>query len=189
MGNAFGDFQEASFKTRDPHQGTHRGAVQEEMRSKKENRVPKHLVPNNPQADQQLTGGSDWDSKIIEREKKRTLYDGRYTNYKGQVKQSDEPTEPRKTQYLTVAPSAIKKQKQWDARQRLKKKSAVPTRSDGSKLFEEFMVEASQVQPSRTTAGKPVGETVDWENAYRAAQVLNQTNWIVLMKDLTTSLI
>ena len=142
MGDAFGDFQEASFKARSPHQGTHRGAVQEKMKSKKENRAPKHLVPNNPQADKQLTGGSDWDSKVIEREKKRTLYDGWYKTYKGHYKQNDEKGEPRKTEYLTIAPSALKKQKEWDARQRLKKKNAVPTRKDGSKVFEEFMQDA-----------------------------------------------
>ncbi|WP_131454985.1 hypothetical protein [Synechococcus sp. BS56D] len=189
MGDAFGDFQEASVKTRSPHQGTHRGAVQEKMKSKKENRVPKHLVPNNPQADKQLTGGSDWDSKVIEREKKRTLYDGWYKTYKGHYKQNDEKGEPRKTEYLTIAPSALKKQKEWDARQRLKKKNAVPTRKDGSKVFEEFMAEANRVRPSSSTTRMAKEKIEDWENAYRAAQVLDQTTWIVLMKDLVTNLI
>ena len=159
------------------------------MKSKTKTTTPKHLVPNNPQADKQLTGGSDWDSKVIEREKKRTLYDGWYRTHKGHFKQNDELGEPRKTEYLTIAPSARKKQNQWDARQRLKKKNAVPTRKDGSKLFDEFMWEANRVHSSRTVANKVKDNIGDWENAYRAAQVLDQNTWIILMKDLVTSLI
>lgn len=100
-----------------------------------------HLVPNNPQADKQLTGGRDWDAKAEERAKKETLYDSSYKTAAGHWKRRDEPGEPTKTEYLSVAPSALKKQQQWDARQRLKKKNAVPSR-EGKKLFDEFCKEA-----------------------------------------------
>ena len=73
---------------------------------------------------------------------KSTLYDSSYKTAAGHWKRRDEPGEPRKTEYLKIAPDALRKQKQWDARQRLKKKDAVPTRQ-GRKLFDEFMKEAT----------------------------------------------
>jgi len=101
-----------------------------------------HFVPNNPQADQQLTGGGDWDAKAEADAKKNTLYDSSYKTAAGHWKQRDEPTEPKKTEYLKVAHDALRKQKQWSSRQRLKQKpDGVPTKQ-GKKLFDEFMREA-----------------------------------------------
>jgi len=189
MGDAFGDFQEESFKAGSPHQRTRRGTVQEKMNNKKVNRAPKHLVPNNPQADKQLTGGSNWDSKVIEREKKRTLYDGWHEPYKSHYKHNDEKGGPRITKHLTFSSSALIKQKERDARQRLKKKNAVPTRKDGAKVYEEFMAEAKRVRSPSSTTRIAKEKIKDWENAYKAAQLLDQTTWVVLMKGLVTSLI
>jgi len=75
---------------------------------------------------------------------KNTLYDSSYKTVAGHWKRRDEPGEPRKTEYLKIAPDALRKQKQWDARQRLKKMDAVPTRQ-GKKLFDEFMKEARHI--------------------------------------------
>jgi hypothetical protein len=111
------------------------------MKPSKKKKVPiQHLVPNNPQADKQLRGGGDWDAKAEAEAKKNTLYDSSYKTAAGHWKQHDEPGEPRKTEYLKIAPDALRKQKQWVARQRLKKKNAVPTKH-GKKLFDEFMRE------------------------------------------------
>ena len=57
-----------------------------------------HRVPNNPQADQQLTGGNDWDAKAEAQARKKTLYDatsrpGYYRTHAGHWKQHDEPDE------------------------------------------------------------------------------------------------
>jgi hypothetical protein len=110
--------------------------------SKKKKVAIQHFIPNNPQADQQLTGGGDWDAKAEADAKKNTLYDSSYKTAAGHWKQRDEPTEPKKTEYLKVAPDALWKQKQWSSRQRLKQKpGGVPTRQ-GKKLFDEFMKEA-----------------------------------------------
>jgi hypothetical protein len=114
------------------------------MKPSKKKKVPiQHLVPNNPQADKQLTGGGDWDAKAEAEAKKNTLYDSSYKTAAGHWKQHDEPGEPRKTEYLKIAPDALRKQKQWVARQRLKKKNAVPTKH-GKKLFDEFMKETKR---------------------------------------------
>jgi len=99
----------------------------------------KHLVPNNPEVDRATK-----DPKEVAAERraiKNTLYDSFYKTAAGHWKRRDEPGEPRKTEHLKIAPDAIRKQKQWDARQRLTKKNAVPSRH-GKKLFNEFMKEA-----------------------------------------------
>jgi hypothetical protein len=112
------------------------------MKQRKKKKTPiQHLVPNNPQADQQLTGGGDWDAKAEAEAKKNTLYDSSYKTAAGHWKQRDEPTEPKGTQHLTIAPDALKKHQQWVARQRLRGKNAVPTKQ-GKKLFDEFMRDA-----------------------------------------------
>ena len=72
---------------------------------------------------------------------RHTLDESFYKTAAGHWKRRDESGEPRKTEYLTIAPDALRKQKQWDARQRLKRKDAVPTRQ-GKKLFDEFMRKA-----------------------------------------------
>ena len=104
-----------------------------------ESRV-KHLLANNPEYDRATM---DPEEVAAERRAiKKTLYDSSYKTAAGQWKRRDEPGEPRKTEYLKIAPDALRKQKQWDARQRLKKKDAVPTRQ-GKKLFDQFMREAT----------------------------------------------
>ena len=104
-----------------------------------------HLVANNPEYDRRTK-----DPKEVEADRKAnrdTLYDASsYRTYAGHWKYRDEPGEPKKTEYLKVSPDALKKQKQWDARQRLKKKQGgVPIRKDGRKLFDEFMKEAKSI--------------------------------------------
>lgn len=95
------------------------------MKKSAESRV-KHLVANNPEVDR-----ATMDPKEVAAERraiKNTLYDSSYKTAAGHWKRRDEPGEPRKTEYLKIAPDALRKQKQWDARQRLKRQDAVPTR-------------------------------------------------------------
>ena len=104
----------------------------------------KHLVANNPEYDRATM---DPEEVAAERRAiKSTLYDSSYKTAAGHWKRRDEPGEPRKTEYLKISPDALRKQKQWDARQRLKRKDAVPTRQ-GKKLFEQFMKEANAHRP------------------------------------------
>ena len=121
------------------------------MKAKKANHSSKvqHLVPNNPQADQQLTGGGDWDAKAEAEAKKKTLYDSSYKTAAGHWKQRDEPTEPKGTQHLTIAPDALRKHQQWTSRQRLKGNNAVPTKQ-GRKLFDEFMNQAQLISKKQS---------------------------------------
>ena len=117
----------------------------------------KHLVPNNPEYDR-----ASKDPAVVAAERRAiqsTLYDSSYKTAAGHWKRRDEPGEPKGIQYLKIAPDALRKQKQWDARQRLKNKNAVPTRQ-GKKLFEQFMKDARLTSCSSHQLGSstlPVG--------------------------------
>ena len=110
------------------------------MKKKSSESKIKHLVANNPEYDRATMDPGEVAAE--RRAIKNTLYDSSYRTAAGHWKRRDEPGEPRKTEYLKVAPDALRKQKQWDARQRLKRKDAVPTKQ-GKKLFDEFMSEAN----------------------------------------------
>ena len=115
------------------------------MKKKSSESKIKHLVANNPEYDRAT---KDPEEVAAERRAiKNTLYDSSYKTAAGHWKQRDEPVEPRKTEYLKIAPDALRKQKQWDARQRLKRKDAVPTKQ-GKKLFNQFMNDAMQYRSS-----------------------------------------
>ena len=114
------------------------------MKKKSSESKIKHLVPNNPAYDR--TRQDPGEVAAERRAIKNTLYDSSYKTAAGHWKRRDEPGEPRKTEYLKISPDALRKQKQWDARQRLKRKDAVPTRQ-GKKLFEQFMKEARIHRP------------------------------------------
>ena len=114
------------------------------MKKKSSNHKIKDQVPNNPEYDRATMDPEEVAAE--HRAIKNTLYDSSYKTAAGHWKRRDEPGEPRKTEYLTIDPGALRKQKQWDARQRLKKKGAVPTKQ-GKKLFDEFMKEAITRSP------------------------------------------
>ena len=115
------------------------------MKKKSSEPKIKHLVPNNPEYDRATMDPEEVAAE--RRARKNTLYDSSYKTAAGHWKQRDEPGEPRKTEYLKIAPDALRKQKQWDARQRLKRKDAVPTKQ-GKKLFNQFMNDAMQYRSS-----------------------------------------
>ncbi len=110
---------------------------------------------------------------------KNTLYDSSYKTAAGHWKRRDEPGEPRKTEYLTIDPAALRKQKQWDARQRLKKKGAVPTKQ-GRKLFDEFMKEAYSHRPPREIKSN-AKDLEMLRNLYNAASSLEFEKWLIFV--------
>lgn len=159
------------------------------MKTNRLTQMPRHLVPNNPQADKQMTSGSDWDSKETEREKKRTLYDDWYRTNRGHLKQRDEPNEKEQFRQSDAINKMLQQKRATDGRTQLKKKGTVPVRKDGTKVFEEFIKDAYK---HRTATRREINSSKkirDWENAYRAAQVLDQSTWIVFIKDITNNLI
>ena len=141
----------------------------------------KHLVPNNPEFDRATM---DPEEVAAERRAiKNTLYDSSYKTAAGHWKRRDEPGEPRKTEYLKIAPDALRKQKQWDARQRLKRKDAVPTKQ-GKKLFDEFMREARSHQLISPKSKVRCKNPDELKNLYNAAHALEFEKWTIFMNDI-----
>jgi len=97
----------------------------------------------------------------------------------GRRREFDEPGEPRRTEYLKIAPSALKKQKEWDARQRLKKQGKVPTKA-GRRLFEDFLKDADKA------SGKKSKKEMDKkaEQIYLAARALEFDKWVVFVSEM-----
>jgi hypothetical protein len=151
----------------------------------------RHLVPNNPQADQQLTGGKDLDDKIIERDKKRTLYDNTfrshyYQTHKGHWKRSDEPDEAEQFRQSDRIQQMLKARRQQQAsRDRLKQKpGGVPLRRDGKKLFDEFMRESSIHRPHQGVKKKKMPKDLEvLRNLYNAASALEFEKWVLFVTD------
>ena len=111
------------------------------MNSSKKKKIPiQHLVPNNPQADKQLTGGTNWDAKAEAEAKRNTLYDSSYRTAAGHWKQRDEPAEAEQYRQSDRIQQILQARRQQASRERLKSKSAVPIKQ-GKKLFDEFMKE------------------------------------------------
>ena len=150
---------------------------------KSSNKV-QHLVANNPEYDRRTKDPNEIaaDRKAI----RDTLYDASsYRTHAGHWKRRDEPGEPRKSEYLTIAPDALKKQKQWDARQRLKKKQGgVPIRKDGRKLFDEFMREARSHQLISPKSKVRCKNPDELKNLYNAAHALEFEKWTIFMNDI-----
>jgi len=106
------------------------------------------------------------------------IYDEQY-GVSGRRREFDEPGESRRTEYLKIAPSALKKQKEWDARQRLKKQGKVPTKA-GRRLFEEFMKDADKA------SGKMSRKEMDKkaEQIYLAARSLEFDKWVMFVSEM-----
>ena len=155
------------------------------MKPIKERQLSKiqHLVPNNPRADLQLTGGKDLDDKVIERERKRTLYDSSYRTHAGHWKQHDEPDEAGQLRQSDRIKQVLNARRKKDAQERLKRKDAVPTRQ-GKKLFDEFMKEANTHRPPKVKSKINTRSLKDLENAYNAASALEFDHWVIFMSDL-----
>jgi hypothetical protein len=149
------------------------------MKKKSSDSKIKHLVPNNPEYDRATMDPGEVAAE--RRAIKNTLYDSSYKTAAGHWKRRDEPGEPRKTEYLTIAPAALRKQKQWDARQRLKRKDAVPTKQ-GRKLFDEFMKEAKRPHPMSERPKVRSKDLEDLKNLCNAAYALEFEKWTIFLQ-------
>ena len=145
-----------------------------------------HLVPNNPQADQQITSGSYWDQEVIAREKKRTLYDSSYKTASGHWKRRDEPDEAEQLKQSDRIRKHLLAKQQQASRERLKSKGVVPTKQ-GKKLFDEFIKEANAHRPSRGKTRINTRDLNDLQNAFNAASALEFDKWVIFMNDLFSS--
>ena len=163
------------------------------MKTNTSKKLPiRHLVPvpNNPHADQQLTGGKILDDKIVEREKKRTLYDNTfrshyYQTHKGHWKRSDEPDEAEQFRQSDRIQQMLKARRQQQAsRERLKQKpGGVPVRPDGKKLFDEFMREAYSRRPPQGVKKMMSKDLTVLKSIYNAAYALEFEKWVLFVTD------
>ena len=162
--------------------------------------LDKHLspIPNNPRDNQLYI-----DKKEMNREKKfnkdNMLFDKKeqldkvveafrlYSNSNNtlnRIVSKREPGEPKRTEYLKVNKDKFnkdmefwkKRNQQSAARERLKRKGAVPTKS-GKKLFEDFCREAYN---NRTADNL---NDADLRNIYNASTQLDYDKWLWWIMD------
>lgn len=155
------------------------------MKPIKERQLSKiqHLLPNSPRADLQLTGGKDLDDTMVEREKKRTLYDSSYRTHAGHWKQHDEPSSDEQLRQSDQINKTLSARRKKEAQERLKSKGAVPTKK-GKKLFDEFMKEANTHRHPKVNSKINIRSLKDLENAYNASSALEFDKWVIFMNDL-----
>jgi len=160
------------------------------MKSLKAKQLSKiqHLVPNNPRADLQLTGVHDLDVKVIEQEKKRTLYDISCRTHAGHWKQHDQPSSDEQLRQLDRINQLMNSRRMKEAQEHLKSKGAGPTKQ-GKKLFDEFMKEANSHRPPKVKSKINTRSLKDLQNAYNAASALEFNQWVIFMSDLFRSYI
>ena len=157
-------------------------------------------VANNPRYDKVYSARNGMDAKAIRDGEDNTLYGsteeakerimkrlqevyGSRRTAAGVRVPRDEPTEPQKTQHLKVDKKQFakdlefwKKQNQQSAaRERLKKKGAVPVKS-GRRLFEDFCREAYKDRKKNI-------DDADMRNIYNSAQHLSYEQWIWFVND------
>ena len=156
-------------------------------------------VPNNPRDNQLYI--SKKDKKDEERfNKDMMLFDKkeqldkvveafrRYSNSNNtlqKVVSKHEPGEPKRTEYLKVDKDKFnkdmefwkKRNQQSAARERLKRKGAVPTKS-GKKLFEDFCREAYKNRTQQVNIND-----ADLRNIYNAAAQLDYRRWLIWIMD------
>lgn len=157
-------------------------------------------VANNPRYDKVYSARNGMDAKAIRDGEDNTLYGsteeakerimkrlqevyGSRRTAAGVRVPRDEPTEPQKTQHLKVDKKQFakdldfwkKRNQQSAARERLKKKGAVPTKS-GRRLFEDFCREAHNNRKNNI-------DDADMRNIYNAAQHLSYEKWIWFVND------
>jgi hypothetical protein len=140
-------------------------------------------VPNNPRDNQLYI-----DKKEMNREKKfnkdMMLFDKTEDVLK-RIVSKHEPGEPKRTEYLKVDKDKFnksmefwkKQNRQSAARERLKRKGAVPTKS-GRRLFEDFCKEAYKDRTQQANIND-----ADLRNIYNAATQLDYQRWLIWIMD------
>lgn len=137
-------------------------------------------VPNNPRDNEKHIDKKD-KKKEEDFNRDNMLFD----NTLQRIASKREPGEPVGTQYLQVDKKQFAKDlKVWKkinqqsaARERLKRKGAIPTRAaTGKKLFEEFCREAYRNRLEHI-------DDADLKNIFNAAQHLTYKQWIIFLYD------
>jgi hypothetical protein len=142
-------------------------------------------IPNNPR-DNQLYVDKKEKRDEAKFNRERMLFD-KAEDTLNRIVSKREPGEPRKTEYLKVDKKQFDKDmKVWkqrsqqaSARERLKRKGAVPTKS-GKKLFEDFMREARKATGDTKQTNI---DDADMKNIYNAARSLDYDKWIWFVND------
>lgn len=140
-----------------------------------------NLVANNPAYDRKYNLDNGMDKDRIAYAKNNTLYDARVSL--NTIASKREPFEPKQTEYLKVDKERFAKDMEfWKnqnqksaARERLKRKGAVPTKS-GRRLFEDFCREAYKNRKQNI-------DDADLRNIFNAAQHLSYEKWIWFVND------
>lgn len=139
-------------------------------------------VPNNPRENEFYIDKKERRDEI-KFNRDRMLFD-KVEDILRRVVSKHEPGEPKRTEYLKVDKKQFDKDMQvWkqrsqqaSARERLKKKGKVPTKS-GKKLFEDFMREATGNTKQQNI------DDADMKNIYNAARSLDYNKWIWFVND------
>jgi hypothetical protein len=140
-------------------------------------------VPNNPR-DNELYVDKQERSSEKKFNKERMLFDKKEDTL-NRIASKREPFEPKRTEYPKVDKKQFakdlefwkKRNQQSSARERLKKKNAVPVRAaSGKKLFEEFCREAYKDRKQNI-------DDADMRNIYNAANSLIYEQWIWFVSD------
>lgn len=141
------------------------------------------LVPNNPR-DNELYVDNQERSREKKFNKERMLFDKKEDTL-NRIASKREPFEPKRTEYPKVDKKQFakdlefwkKRNQQASARERLKKKNAVPVRAtSGKKLFEELCREAYRDRKQNI-------DDADMRNIYNSANSLSYEKWIWFVND------
>ena len=157
------------------------------MTKSKTNSLDRHYtpIPNNPRDNQLYVDKKEKrDEERFNRE--RMLFD-KAEDILRKVVSKHEPGEPKKTEYPKIDKKQFDKDmKVWKqrsqqalARERLKRKGAVPTKS-GKKLFEDFMRDMKEA--TGNTKQQNI-DNADLRNIYNAARSLDYEKWIWFVND------
>ena len=142
-------------------------------------------IPNNPQDNELYIDKKEKrDEEKFNRE--RMLFD-KAEDTLNRIVSKKEPFEPKRTEYLKVDKKQFDKDmKVWKqrsqqalARDRLKRKGAVPTKS-GKKLFEDFM---RDMREATGNAKQQNIDDADLRNIYNSATQLDYRRWLIWITD------
>lgn len=140
-------------------------------------------IANNPR-DNELYVDKQERSNEKKFNKERMLFDKKEDTL-NRIASKREPFEPKRTEYPKVDKKQFakdlefwkKRNQQSSARERLKKKNAVPVRAaSGKKLFEEFCREAYRDRKQNI-------DDADMRNIYNAANSLSYEKWVWFVND------
>jgi hypothetical protein len=142
-------------------------------------------VANNPRDNELYINKKEWrDEKRFNKEK--MLFD-KAEDALSRIISKREPGEPRKTEYPKINKKQFDKDmtiwkqrnQQALARDRLKRKGAVPTKS-GKKLFEDFMKDMREATGNKK---KQIIDDADMRNIYNSAKNLPYEKWLWFVSD------